>query len=181
MAGRLIVQHIWMRWTKRSRGADAPLKRPRLAEAYALPAPSGDGPVLCHEIRAIEQDHGFAVDESFAPVDRDSWHRPTPWHEEVLDWRIRKDRVEISISSPSGHRLQTKWPAFLRSPLFALRPGDTARIDWNGRLRMSMGDSNRSSYYEQHSYWLAFTDTPEPRLFLDAEPRKHVDLTTGIY
>jgi hypothetical protein len=181
MTDRLIIQHIWMRWTKQSRGANARLERPRLEEAYALPTPAGDGPVLCHEIRAIEQDHGFAIDESFAPVDRDSWHRPAPWREEVLDWRIRKDRVEISISSPSEHRLQTKWPAFLPSPLFALRLGDVARIDWNGRLRMSMGDSNRSSYYEQHLYRLALADAPTPRLFLDDEPRKHIDLRTGIY
>jgi hypothetical protein len=177
----LIIQHIWMRWTKQSRGANARLKRPRLEEAYALPAPRGDGAVLCHEIRAIEEDFGFAIDESLEPVDRETWKRPQPWHEEVLDWRIGKDQIGISLGRPGGERLQTKWPAFLPSPLFALRPGDTARIDWNGRLRMSMGDSNRSSYYEQHLYWLAFADVPAPRLFLDAKPRKHVDLRTGIY
>jgi hypothetical protein len=177
----LIIQHIWMRWTKQSRGANSRIERPRLEEAYALPAPAGEGPVLCHEIRAIEQDHGFAIDESFAPVDRDSWRRPAVWHQEVLAWRIRSDRAEISIGHPGGERLQTKWPAFLPSPLFALRPGDIARIDWNGRLRKSMGDSNRSSYYEQHLYWLALADGPSPRLFLDTEPRKHVDLRTGIY
>jgi len=177
----LIIQHIWMRWTKQSRGANSRLERPRLEEAYPLPAPAGDGAVLCHEVRAIEQDHGFAIDESFAPVDRETWGRPELWHEEVLDWRIGKDAIDIIVGRPSEHRLQTRWPAFLPSPLFALRPGDTARVDWNGRLRMSMGDSNRSSYYEQHLYWLALADAPEPRLFLDAEPRKHVDLRTGIY
>jgi hypothetical protein len=48
---------------------------------------------------------------------------------------------------------------------------------------MSTFGSNRSSYYEQHIYWLAFADgpAPAPRLFLDAAPRKHVDLRTGIY
>lgn len=177
----LIIQHIWMRWTKQSRGANSRLERPRLEEAYPLPAPAGMSEVMCHEIRAIEQDHGFALDQSFGPVDRESWRHPTVWHQEVLDWRIRKDGIEISIGHPGGERLQTKWPAFLPSPLFTLHPGDVARIDWNGRLRMSMGGSNRSTYYEQHLYWLALAEAPEPRLFLDAEPRKHVDLRTGIY
>jgi hypothetical protein len=170
-----------MRWTKQSRGANSRLERPRLEEAYPLPAPAGEGEVLCHEIRAIEQDHGFAIDESFAPVDRETWRRPAVWHEEVLDWRIGRDKIEILVGRPSRERLQTRWPGFLPSPLFALRPGESARIDWNGRLRVSMGDSNRSTYYEQHLYRLAFADAPAPRLFLDAEPRKHVDLRTGIY
>ena len=177
----LIIQHIWMRWTKQSRGANSRLARPRLEEVYALPEASADGPVLVHEIRAIEEDHGFAVEQSFGPVDRDTWGRPPAWHAQALGWHILKDRAEISLARPGGERLQTKWPAFLPSPLFALRPGDTARIDWNGRLRTSMGDSNRSSYYEQHTYWLALADAPAPRLFLDADPRKHVDLRTGIY
>jgi hypothetical protein len=34
----LILQHIWSRWTTESRGADAPLRRPRFEVAYALPA-----------------------------------------------------------------------------------------------------------------------------------------------
>jgi len=85
------------------------------------------------------------------------------------------------VSRPSAWRLQTKWPAFLPSPLFTLRPGDVARIDWNARLRRSTFGSNRASYYEQHLYWLALADTPHLRLFLDSRPRKHVDLRTEIY
>jgi len=72
----------------------------------------------------------------------------------------------------------SKWPAHLPSPLFTLHPGDTARIDWNGRFAFG---SNHSSYYEQHIYWLAMADAVEPRLFLDATPRKHVDLRGDIY
>ncbi len=176
----LIVQHIWMRWTKRSRGATALLKRPRLDEAYPLPERSGEGPVLIHEIGAVEGDDGFAIEDSLGPIDLETRRLSGRWHEELLDWRIANGEVGISLHWPS-ERLQTKWPAFLPSPLFTLRPGDVARIDWNGRLRMSAGDSNRSSYYEQHLYWLALADAPAPRLFLDAEPRKHVDLRTEIY
>jgi hypothetical protein len=114
-------------------------------------------------------------------VTREEWRLGGPNADTVLDWHLHPNAADIVISRPGGSRLQTKWPAFLPSPLFTLRPGDVARIDWNARLRMSSGDSNRSSYYEQHIYWLALTDAPEPRLFLDATPRKHVDLRTEIY
>lgn len=176
----LIIQHIWSHWTKAARGADAPLKRPRLAEAYALPPFEGTAEVLRHEVRAVEQED-FAIVERIGPVSRDEWKRPMPFHDTILDWRLGKDGAGISLSHPSEHRLQTKWPGHLPSPLFTLRPGESARIDWNGRLRRSLFGSNRSSYYERHVYWLALTDAPAPRLFLDAAPRKHIDLRTEIY
>jgi hypothetical protein len=43
-----------------------------------------------------------------------------------------EDAADIRLANPSRHRLTTKWPAFLPSPLFTLHPGETARIDWNG-------------------------------------------------
>jgi hypothetical protein len=176
----LIIQHIWSRWTKAARGANAPLARPRLDEAYLLPPMEGAAEVVRHEIRAVEEED-FAVIERTGPITRDEWQRSTPWREAPLDWRLRKGAAEISLKRPSDYRHQTSWPAHLPSPLFVLRPGETARIDWNGRFRMATFGSNRSSYYEQHIYWLAFADAPAPRLFLDAAPRKVIDLRTGIY
>ena len=176
----LIIQHIWMKWTKLSRGADAAIRRPRLDEAYSLPALDESHHVLRHEIRALESD-GFRVIEEAAGTDRMDWPRLQPYRDNALDWRERGDAVEIILTDPSQHRRQTKWPAHLPSPLFTLREGETARVDWNGRFRTSMGGSNRSSYYEQHIYWLAVAARPVPSLFLDAKPRKHIDLRTEIY
>jgi hypothetical protein len=139
-----------------------------------------EGAAWRHEIRASEWEDFEIVDRS-GPVTREDWRRGGPNADTVLDWHLHPKAADIAVSRPGGSRLQTKWPAFLPSPLFTLRPGDIARIDWNARLRMSAGDSNRSSYYEQHIYWLALTESPEPRLFLDAKPRKHVDLRTEIY
>lgn len=178
----LIIQHIWSRWTKASRGTDVGrLQRPRLHEAYELPHSNEPADTLLHEILAVEEDRGFGTEERLGPVTREEWARPQPWCATPLDWRVGKGLVEIVLSRPSEYRLQTKWPAHLPRPLFVLRPGDIARIDWNGRFRMSLFGSNRSSYYEHHIYWLALADAPMPRLFLDAEPRKHVDLRTEIY
>ena len=174
-----VIQHIWTRWTKAARGANAPLKRPRLEEAYRVPPPSTLGEAMLHEVRALEQE-GFVIEQSFLPITRREWKDAQWSHGALLDWHLGELGAEIVLQSDTTRR-QTKWPAFLPSPLFTLRPGDTARIDWNGRFRKSMGGSNRSSYYEQHTYWLALTDAPESGLFLGAEPRKHVDLRTEIY
>lgn len=174
----LIIQHIWTRWTKRSRGANSPLKRPRLAEAYLLPDVEQDGGVVRHEVRALEQED-FALIEELGPTTRDEWERLLPRRDNALDWRLRDGKAEIIVLTP--FRLQTKWPAFLPKPLFTLNEGDTARIEWNGRFISSMSGRNRASYYEQHIYWLAVTARPETGMFLDAEPKKVIDLRTGIY
>lgn len=176
----LILQHIWSRWTKESRGANSLWPRPRLNEVYALPALPAEGEVWRHEVHAVPEED-FAVGEKAGPVGQEEWRQSRPWRATPLGWRLRGDEADIRLSNPSEHRLRTKWPAFLPSPLFTLRPGETARIDWNGRLRMSLFGSNRSLYWEQHTYWLAVAEAPHPRLFLDAKPRKHVDLRTEIY
>lgn len=176
----LIIQHIWTKWTKRSRGANSPLERPGLAEAYKLPElPAGTG-VVRHEIRALERED-FALVEETGPVTRDQWARLQPNRDNVLDWRLKGGEAEIILRKPSEGRQQTKWPAHLPVPLFVLRDGETARIEWNGRFISSMSGANRSTYYEQHVYWLAVTGTPSARLFLDARPKKTIDLRTGIY
>ena len=174
-----MIQHIWSRWTKAARGANAPLKRPRLDQAYGLPATAAPGDVLLHDVRALEQER-FRIEQSFGPITRREWKDAQWSHGALLDWHLGKEGADIVLQSDTSRR-QTRWPAFLPSPLFTVRPGETARIEWNGRFRTSMGGSNRSSYYEQHSYWLALTEALDPALFLDAEPRKHVDLRTEIY
>lgn len=176
----LIIQHIWTQWTKRSRGADSRVKRPRMAEAYPLPPGSWDCPVLLHEVRATERED-FALVEEIGPTDRDDFPHRQPHRNNVLDWRASPLAAAITLDKPSEYRQQTKWPAKLPRPLFWVYLGETARIEWNGRFRTSLFGSNRSSYYEQHVYWLAVADAPDPRLFLDAEPRKRIDFTTQIY
>jgi hypothetical protein len=176
----LVIQHIWSRWDKLSRGANAPIPRPRLDAAYPLPAQRGaidpQREALVHEVAAdMWRDGGPRA--SLAPVTHAAWHRGDP----ALRWHTRAKDVEIMLANPCPWRLQTKWPAHLPMPLFTLHPGESARVEWNGRMRMSLFGSNRSSYYEQHIYWLAVTHAPDDRIFLDATPRKTIDLTTHIY
>ena len=180
----LIDQHIVATWDKAARGANSRVQRPRLAPAYPLPPYQAqpDTEMLLHSIAADTalQRRGPSEPrgpvETVAPITRRDWNRG----DGVLDWLSHTDRIDISLSPPSS-RLQTRWPAHLPRPLFALRPGDTARIEWNGRFATSLGGSVRSSYYAHHIYWLAFTDTPHERLFLDARPYKTIDLRAHIY
>lgn len=176
----LVIQHIWHRWTKATRGVQGAYKRPLLDAAYPLPdmeaVANPQQEALVHVMAADAwSEHPVAYD--YGPLTHEQWSRS----DSVLDWRVRGSDIEISLANPSPWRLQTKWPAHLPSPLFRLRPGETARIEWNGRFRKSLFGSNRSSYYEQHIYWLAVTDMPHERLFLDATPRKDIDYTTHIY
>jgi len=97
----------------------------------------------------------FTIGQSAGPIDLEQWQRSRPHRATPLGWHLHRDCADIRLSNPSEYRRRTKWPAFLPSPLFTLRLGETARIDWNGRLRTSLFRSNRSQYYEQHIYWLA--------------------------
>jgi hypothetical protein len=118
-----VLQHIWSRWDKLSRGANSPVRREKLAAAYVLPPlPAGEAAML-HE---IAEDMWAARPHSLLePLERAAWKR----RDTVLDWRVRGREVEIMLSNPSPWRLQTKWPRHQPRPLFALRPGDTARIE----------------------------------------------------
>jgi hypothetical protein len=77
--------------------------------------------------------------------------------------------------------LVTAWPGHLPSPLFTGTLGEAVRIDWNGRFRSSIGGSNRSYFYEEHTVWVALLDSPLDKSLLDIVPRKHIDLRTQIY
>ena len=176
----LIVQHIWSRWTKASRGADRPLQRPRLADSYPLPpASQAPGALLrhlayFHEIRSVESDR-FEVRETIRN------EMQTERSDGVLEVRWVNDGWLVFLDDPSPYRRQTKWPRVMPSPLFVLKFGKVALIDWNARFRFSLFGSNRSRYYEQHRYWLAELAEPEPDPFGDPEIWKHVDLRTEIY
>lgn len=168
-----MVQHIWSRWDKASRGANAPVRRPRLRDAYPVPADAEPGEVVLHDIRDLDREAN--IFECVGPVTRDDWSPPE------LSWRRRGQDFEFTINDPSPHRRQTRWPGWLPSPLVVLRPGEMVCIDWNARFRFSLFGSNRSSYYEQHRYWLANADAVASDMFLTADPRKHIDLRGHIY
>jgi hypothetical protein len=180
----LIIQHIWTRWTQATRGVEAGRqKRPRPDEAYPLPEVPPEVPgtsrIFRHEIALIEQWPEFERIDRWGEIGADDWQRPAPHRETLWTWRVRGEDVEVRMHRP--RRLQTKFPRVLPSPLFVLRPGDVARIDWNGRLATSLFGSKRSTYYEQQICWIANVSAAGPRLFLGATPRKHIDLRTEIY
>ena len=167
----LIVQHIWSRWTKAARAAEA--HRPRPKEAYVLPLPTDSADVMVHAVTMHEAD-AFELKQTFGPADGAMAGS--------VRWTRRPEGWGLSVLPPWEGMRVTGWPGHLPNPLSVLEPGQSVVIDWNGRFRNSMGGSNRGFFYEQHRIAAACIDgPPEPELFLTLEPRKTFDFTTKIY
>lgn len=180
----LILQHVWRRWTKATRAAADAGPRLTVAEAWPLKVPHGLGAAVAgqiwrHEVRALEA-AGFAPEQRAGVLTHDAWAHETPMHAANLHWRLGSDAAEISLSPP-GETLRTPWPAHLSLSLLAVRSGHVVRIDWNGRFLASLAGSDRSYYYDWHTFWLTWADAPPADVFTAAQPRKHVDLRTRIY
>jgi hypothetical protein len=178
----LVLQHIWSRWTKASRGGAEAKRRLVLAEAYPLPHPPADAapPAWAHEVWALEDD-GFAVRQRAGPITHEDWERTEPLHAANLRWSVTRDQATLSLLEPWPSLRRTPWPAHLPSPLTTLHEGEVVRIDWNARFASSAGGSDGSYFFEQHAVWAAFARAPAKDLFLTAEPRKRFDFTTRIY
>jgi hypothetical protein len=95
--------------------------------------------------------------------------------------RRRGDGFELRLARPVSSMLTTAWPGHLPAPLFTGSVGEAVRIDWNGRFHASIGGSNRSYFFEEHTVWVALLDSPTDKALLELTPRKHIDLRTQIY
>ena len=175
----LIMQDTWLRWTKATRAAaDAPA-RLAVPRVHLLPQLSNDG-TLRHEIMALEED-GFEPVERIRPFDDPAWGEDRPLRPDNLRARRTRDGFEVRLDRPWSGMLTTRWPAHLPAPLFSGQVGEAVRIDWNGRFHASLGGSNRSYFYEEHTVWIALLEAPTDRALVDLAPRKHIDLRTQIY
>lgn len=175
-----VLQHVWTRWTKAGRSAQAAAERLALPSAWPLRPPAGRPDAWLHEIRAIESE-GFLPKARSGELTRAFWEASAPAHAANLTWRMSKDAVELSLLPPWPSMRSTRWPEGLPRPIFSLSAGQTARIDWNARFRASAGESNRGYFYDAHTLWLAVVERPEADLFTAAQPYKHLDLRTQIY
>jgi hypothetical protein len=176
----LILQHLWSRWDKHDRSAASAQAHLALGEVYPLPALVGPAPAAWrHEVRCLKTE-SFRIEQRHGPTTPDDWRHEEPLHPGDLVWRLTPAGAEISLHRPWGEMLRTAWPAALPSPVARVTPGRIVRIDWNGRFLGSMG-GDRDYFYERHTYWLTVADRPEPGLFTEATPDKHIDLRTRIY
>jgi hypothetical protein len=179
----VILQHVWRRWTRATRAAADAAVRSALPEVWPLKPPPGripSGRIWVHQVRAFEAD-GYEVIQSAAALTWDEWAAGAPAHPANLRWRPTGDGVELSVTPPWEELRQTRWPAWLPTPLVVVHAGETARIDWNARFMASLGGSRREYFYDWHTWWVGASDDPGPELFTGAVPRKHVDFRTGIY
>jgi hypothetical protein len=169
----IVMQHIWSRWTKRSRGANADLPRPKVAGAYPLPAiPSHIG-FARHTILFDGFGDDFERRETldlFDKIPPHSYDRDGPIH-----LKLHGDRLEVRLQRPAT--LQTRWPSHLPSPLFSIEAPRTANIRWSGRF----GTSRRQTFFQDHSCWIAWGEAVAENAFLEAVPVKNIDYRVNLY
>lgn len=175
----LIMQDTWLRWTKATRAAaDAPA-RLAVPRVHLLPQLANEG-TLRHEVAAFEE-NGFEPLQRVRAIMDPAWAQDLPIRPDNVAVRRRGDGFEVRLGRPFESMLTTAWPGHLPAPLFTGAVGDALRIDWNGRFRSSIGGSNRSYFFEEHTVWVALLDSPTDKALLALSPRKHIDLRTQIY
>lgn len=174
----LIIQHIWTRWSKASRGANAAIARVRPPLEWPLPKVLPDARSICHEVRCLE-DEGFQLFEAIGGVDtvveRRAFHGL-----DRLTWQPGDDRLELRFRH--GQRRSTLTSTISSQTMRLVLWRDQAiRIDWNARLPMSLSGDNRAVVYEQRSYMLQFGSAVAALAFGQTPPSKTIDLTRHIY
>lgn len=171
----LVIQHIWSRWRKEARSADA--RRWRGRPAYRLPgplpepSPGSSAHVVVHRIEPVDPT-GSEIIETFQNADGNMVAN--------MRWVTSGETFDLSLSRPFSTMLTTDWPTHLPSPLITLQPGQSTVVDWNGRFHAAMA-SQKGYFFEAHRIAAACVDDPAPDLFLKLEPRKTFDFTTRIY
>ena len=83
-----------------------------------------------------------------------------------LEWRGSAREIEIGLHRPGG--LRSDWKTVYHAPewQFTLRPGQTARVQWDGRFgRRGALDP----CFEDHVYWIGVGD-PAAAMFRDRAP-----------
>jgi hypothetical protein len=173
------MQDTWLRWTKASRAAADATARLAVPRVHLLPRLVDEG-TLRHEIAALEQ-NGFEALQRIRAIDDPAWAQDLPIRPDNVGVRRRGEGFEVRLARPFPSMLVTAWPGHLPTPVFTGGVGEALRIDWNGRFRSSVGGSNRSYFYEEHTVWVALLENLLDKSLLDIVPRKHIDLRTQIY
>jgi len=175
----LIMQDTWLRWTKATRAAADAGPRLAVPRVHLLPQLANEG-TLRHEVAAFETD-GFEPQQRIRAIGDPAWQHDRPGRPDNVQVQRRGDGFDVRLDRPFPSMLVTAWPGHLPTPLFTGSVGEAVRIDWNGRFRSSIGGSNRSYFFEEHTVWVALLDGPLDKSLLEITPRKHIDLRTQIY
>jgi hypothetical protein len=175
----LVMQDTWLRWTKATRAAADATKRLAVPRVHLLPQLVNNG-TLRHEVAALETDN-FEQLHRIRAMNDPAWAHDMPIRPDNVTVRRRGDGFEVRLTKPFSSMLRTAWPGHLPAPLFSGKVGESVRIDWNGRFYASMGGSNRSYFYEEHTVWVALLERLLDDAILGLAPRKHIDLRTQIY
>ncbi|MBU6320095.1 MAG: hypothetical protein KGS00_10595 [Alphaproteobacteria bacterium] len=175
-----ILQHIWSRWTKQSRGANAERPRPRLPEGALLPQ-GHSGPVpLLHSLRLLEAED-FRLVETVGPLTPETWRHSDVQHAANLSWKTGQEDVEVTLTEPWPSLRRTIWKGPPSGPIARVREGQRLLILWNARFFASAAGSDRSYFFEEHALRIANLANPSRDALVGRDGMRVIDLLTRIY
>ncbi|MDH3741309.1 MAG: hypothetical protein OER56_06880 [Hyphomicrobiales bacterium] len=163
----IVIQHIKVIWTKKTRGGKGAAVRNGVPQAFALLPVSSDADCALQSVRCEEHLDFQPVCAREAPVTQ----FPANWR--CLGLSLSKDRFDVRFRwSPA----QCGAPERHDFDAFSLAKGDWSRLVCNGRSSDSVGHW----YYQLDTYNIAFTEGFSAGLFLDTAPKRETSLLASL-
>lgn len=163
----LLVQHIVLQWTKRSRGMPNAARRNAVPTRYAVPTPTVPGTMHVHEVRSAEwQD--FRPEQSLASLDPVQKQGPFGFTVHDGELTVSYTYSGLTFGQPNRGRY--------RHRLFRLKTGETGRFLINGRFSSYSGQ-----WYAQHVLNVAWLAAFDADVFLGGSPTYEVNKLVHLF
>ena len=155
----IVIQHIYCRWTKASRGGEGARQRNSIPLAVRLPLSNLDFPFILHAALFAE-DHNFVQRDSFKTA-------ATFYRLDVRDLGINVDTECATIRfyrDPYNAARSSRYPF---QDVFTLKQRDWVQIQFNGRY----ADGHDSNWWYRYStYNIGYFDEYDEDVFIATKP-----------
>jgi len=164
----MIIQHIETIWTKKSRGMPEAGKRNAVSRKLEIPvnAKRFDG-ILIHKVTAREWED-FSLEQKTEIIKNDKRYWTLAFHREsdAVQVLFTYDYIRHGRPERKDHR----------TPLFKLALGEWSSFHINGRFTSYSGQ-----YYTQHFLNVGNIAEFNPDLFVEIEPKVHVNKMDHLF
>ncbi len=157
---QIVVQHIEIVWSKKSRGGDGARVRNSMPDAVRMPQGPGSSPCMLHQATFSEW-QGF---------DQQDTTRMSTTFEE-LGLKFLSGVIDDAGLTITFHRdgYNAATPSiFPYKPLFTLQEGEFGRFLYNGRYT---DNDTGEWWYEKHVYNVGWLTEWHPDLFINNTPQ----------
>ena len=165
---KLVVQHLLVSWTKKSRGGEAATLRSAVPAKYVLPSIGADGKVDVHLLRCTEES-GFKVGSQFQQrrFKLPFWLDPVKLDGLGSNLLISLERGMKPYGIPNRHY----------DLEFEIQLENWCQILLNRRL---VDYDTGEWFYEKEVFNIAYVYVPKRELFVECEPIKIIDLQVKL-